>query len=60
MTKSSSDSVNAIISPETTPGIIEGSSTFQNACIGVQPRSSAASVRCLSICRSFGMTDRMT
>ena len=33
---------------------------LKNACIGVQPRSSAASCRSGSICCSFGMTFRMT
>ena len=60
MTKSSMDMVKAISAPETMPGLISGSTTFQNACIQVQPRSWAASMRFLSICRSLGMTDRIT
>ena len=52
--------VKAISAPETMPGMISWITTFVNACIGVQPRSMAASTRSLSICWSFGMTLRMT
>ena len=43
ITKSSRESVNAITIPEITPGIIFGNFTLKNACMGVQPRSRAAS-----------------
>ena len=43
MTKSSKDSVKAMIRPVTMPGDMNGSSTLKNDCIGVQPRSMAAS-----------------
>ena len=60
MTKSSTDMVKAMSRPLTMPGLISGTTTFQKACIQVQPRSWAASTRFLSICRSLGMMDRIT
>ena len=45
ITKSSSERVNAMISPEKIPGIIPGSSTLKKVCVGVHPRSRAASVK---------------
>lgn len=60
MTKSSIDSVKAIIMPVTMPGIIWGTTTLRNACNGGHPRSWAASNRFLSICASFGSTDKIT
>src|SRR6056297_589335 len=43
ITRSSSDSVNAKSQPEMTAGAMIGKVTSRNACIGEQPRSSAAS-----------------
>ena len=60
MTKSSMLMVKAMRAPETMPGLISGTITFQKAPIQVQPRSWAASMRLLSICRSLGSTFRMT
>ena len=60
MMKSSTDMVKAVSAPDTMPGLISGITTRQKACIQVQPRSWAASMRFRSICRSFGPTDRMT
>ena len=37
--KSSMDMVKAMRAPETMPGLISGSITFQKACIQVQPKS---------------------
>ena len=56
ITKSSSERVNAIMKPVRTPGMMFGSSTFRKDCIGVQPRSSAASGRWRSIWRNLGAT----
>ncbi len=42
------------------PGLISGTTTLRKACIQVQPRSRAASMRLLSIWRSLGPTERMT
>ena len=41
--KSSIESVNARMKPENIPGLICGIITFLKACIGVAPRSNAAS-----------------
>ena len=41
--KSSNDNVNASKKPVITPGIISGKITFENACVGVAPKSRAAS-----------------
>ena len=58
--KSSSESVNAIIKPETMPGLIAGKTTFLIALPGVQPRSCAASARFGSVCLSFGNMFKIT
>ena len=42
------------------PEEILGNTTLKNADTGVQPKSCAASDKCLSVCRSFGSTDKMT
>ena len=60
MTKSSSESVKAMIMPVTTPGRISGRTALKKACMGVQPRSMAASGREGSICRSLGSTCKIT
>ena len=60
MMKSSMLMVKAVRAPETMPGLISGRITFQKACIQVQPKSMAAFTRFLSICRSLGLTERMT
>ena len=60
MTKSSMDMVKAISAPEIMPDLISGSITLKKACIQVQPKSWAASIRFLSICRSLGATFRIT
>ena len=39
---------------------IEGNITLKNALTGVQPRSSAASLRLMSVARSRGITDNIT
>ena len=43
ITKSSNDKVIEIKKPEKIPGIISGITTFHKACIGVAPKSKAAS-----------------
>ena len=60
MTKSSSESVKAMIMPVMMPGRISGTSTRKKARAGVQPRSIAASGSARSICCSFGSTCMMT
>ena len=60
MTKSSSDSVKAMMAPAMTPGRICGRVTLKKAWTGVQPRSWAASVRYPSIARKRGRMFRMT
>ena len=55
-TKSSMDMVSAITKPENTPGMISGRITLKKPCIGVAPRSCAASARFGSIWRSLGIT----
>ena len=60
MIKSSMLMVKAIRAPETMPGLISGTTTFQKAPIQVQPRSWAASTRLESICRSLGSTFKIT
>ena len=52
--------VNAINAPETIPGVICGTITFNNACIGVAPKSMAASARFGSNERTLGITDKIT
>ena len=46
--------------PVTMPGRISGSSALKKACMGVQPRSMAASGSAGSIWRSLGSTCRIT
>ena len=58
--KSSTDMVKAVSAPEMMPGLISGMMTFQKACIHVQPKSCAASTKLRSICRSLGLTERIT
>ena len=60
ITKSSSESVKLIIRPDMIPGRIQGTSILKNVCTGVHPRSSAASIKFLSICLNFGKTDKIT
>ena len=50
------DMVSAITKPENTPGMISGRITLKKPCIGVAPRSCAASARFGSIWRSLGIT----
>ena len=58
--KSSKDIVKAMSAPDTTPGMICGTMTFHIACVGLAPRSIAASARLGSSPRSFGMTLKIT
>ena len=41
-------------------GLISGRMTLKNACLGSQPRSSAASYSLMSNCLSLGVTLKMT
>ena len=52
--------VKAMMPPAMMPGMISGRVTLKKDCMGVHPRSMAASVREESICFSLGMTFRMT
>ncbi len=58
ITKSSSEIVNASIAPAKIPGAARGRTIRKNVCIGVAPRSAAASTSRLSNCdrRAFTTT----
>ena len=60
ITKSSRDIVKESRKPETTPGMMSGKITFQNACSGEAPRSRAASYVDLFVCFNFGITLKIT
>ena len=55
ITKSSKLIVNAINAPATIPDVICGTTTLVNACIGVAPKSSAASIKLGSKDLNFGI-----
>ena len=60
ITKSSRDMVKESRKPETTPGMMSGKMTFQNAYRGEAPRSRAASYVDLFVCFNFGITLKIT
>ena len=49
-----------MMKPDVMPGMMSGITALNNACIGEQPRSIAASYRRSELCRSRGMTEKIT